>query len=319
MGAIEKLLSIATNEVGYLEKSSAKSLYDKTANAGSANYTKYGYEMHKLYPATMDYPAAWCDCFVDWCFVQAFGVEMALKLLHKFDDYTVNSAGYYKNNGEWFKTPKVGDQIFFTNSKGGICHTGLVYAVDNAYVYTIEGNTSSASGVVANGGCVRKKSYKLNYNRIAGYGRPNYGLAEKAFEWTEEQVNLTGIITASVLNIRKKPTVDSERIGQHKENDVVAMCAKTNNNWYKVIYPDLGIGYICGDYIKILTPAPENKIEEATPIVLDNTPDTWAKDSLKIAVDKKIISGDENGNFKLHENCTRQDVIVFLYRLHNNK
>ena len=179
MTAIEKLLSIASNEVGYLEKKNGDSLYDKTANAGSANYTKYGYEMHKLYPATMDYPAAWCDCFVDWCFIQAFGQDKAMKMLHKFDDYTVNSAGYYKNNKEWHKNPKVGDQIFFTDSKGGICHTGIVYAVDKSNVYTIEGNTSSSNGVVANGGCVAKKSYKLNYNRIAGYGRPNYALAEE--------------------------------------------------------------------------------------------------------------------------------------------
>ena len=92
MNAIEKLLKIASNEVGYLEKKNGNSLYDKTANAGSANYTKYGYEMHKLYPTTMDYPAAWCDCFVDWCFVQGFGKDIALKRLSKFDDYTVNSA-----------------------------------------------------------------------------------------------------------------------------------------------------------------------------------------------------------------------------------
>ena len=179
MNAIEKLLSIASNEVGYLEKKNGNSLYSKTANAGSANYTKYGYEMNKLYPATMDYPAAWCDCFVDWCFVQAFGKETAMRILHKFDDYTVNSAGYYKNNKEWYTTPKIGDQIFFKNANGGICHTGIVYKVDNTYVYTIEGNTSSASGVVANGGAVEKKKYARSYNRIAGYGRPNYSLVKE--------------------------------------------------------------------------------------------------------------------------------------------
>lgn len=179
MNAIEKLLSIASNEVGYLEKKNGNSLYNKTANAGSANYTKYGYEMNKLYPATMDYPAAWCDCFVDWCFVQAFGKETAMRILHKFDDYTVNSAGYYKNNKEWYTTPKIGDQIFFKNANGGICHTGIVYKVDNTYVYTIEGNTSSVSGVVANGGAVEKKKYARSYNRIAGYGRPNYSLVKE--------------------------------------------------------------------------------------------------------------------------------------------
>jgi peptidoglycan hydrolase-like protein with peptidoglycan-binding domain len=46
--------------------------------------------------------------------------------------------------------------------------------VDKTYVYTIEGNTSSASGVVANGGGVFAKKYRLDYSRIAGYGRPAY-------------------------------------------------------------------------------------------------------------------------------------------------
>lgn len=178
MNAIEKLLAVAEAEVGYLEKASGQMLYEKTANAGSANYTKYGYEMHKLYPTTMDYPAAWCDAFVDWCFVQAFGAEAAQKMLHRFDDYTVNSAGYYKNNKEWYSSPKVGDQIFFTDSRGGICHTGLVYKVESNRVYTVEGNTSGASGVIANGGGVCKKSYATNYSRIAGYGRPKYSLVE---------------------------------------------------------------------------------------------------------------------------------------------
>ena len=55
-------------------------------------------------------------------------------------------------------------------------HTGLVYKVDGTYVYTVEGNTSSSSGVVANGGCVAEKKYDLDYNRIVGYGRPKYGV-----------------------------------------------------------------------------------------------------------------------------------------------
>lgn len=174
--AIDKLISIALSEVGYLEKRSNNNLYSKTANAGNANYTKYGYEMHKIHPSVMDYPAAWCDAFVDWCFVQAYGIDTAKQLLHSFDDYTVQSSDYFKRKGNWFKSPQRGDQIFFTNKNGGICHTGIVYAVDNQYVYTIEGNTSSEPGVVDNGGCVRKKVYTLTYNRIAGYGRPDWSL-----------------------------------------------------------------------------------------------------------------------------------------------
>lgn len=102
-----------------------------------------------------------------------------------FDDYTVASAQLYKNKKAWYSSPKVGDQIFFTNSSGGICHTGLVYKVDSKYVYTYEGNTSSSSGVIANGGCVAAKKYELSYSRIAGYGRPKYDYEE--IKATEEK------------------------------------------------------------------------------------------------------------------------------------
>lgn len=192
----KKVIDIALKEVGYLEKKNGDSKYlnDKTKNAGMANYTKYGKEMHELYPKTMDYPAAWCDCFVDWCFYKAYGYNNAMKIIGgNFDDYTVNSAGLYKNKKAWHTmNPKVGDQIFFKNSAGKICHTGLVYAVDSKYVYTVEGNTSNSSGVVANGGCVAKKKYDINYSRIAGYGRPLYGTTSSGSTLTTSSA--TGVV-----------------------------------------------------------------------------------------------------------------------------
>ena len=186
MNTVDKVLSIAEAEVGYLEKKDGNLnyLYDKTANAGSNNYTKYNKEMHDIYPAVMDYPAYWCDAFVDWCFYKAYGVANAKGLLGgNFDDYTIQSAQLYKNKGAYYTTLKVGDQIFFNNGVR-ICHTGIVYAVDSSRVYTIEGNTSGGSTVVANGGGVAKKSYLLSYNRIDGYGRPNYdeGVSEQSKE-----------------------------------------------------------------------------------------------------------------------------------------
>lgn len=176
---VNEVLQVAEGEVGYLEKKSDKDLYDKTKNAGSNNYTKYGKEMHAIYPSVMDYPAAWCDAFNDWCFQKAYGVSNAKGLLGgDFNDYTVASAQLYKNKKAYIKRgqglPKRGDQIFFHNGTR-IYHTGLVYKVDGSKVYTIEGNTSGASGVIANGGGVCKKSYSLTYAKIDGYGRPNYG------------------------------------------------------------------------------------------------------------------------------------------------
>lgn len=176
---VDKVINIALAEVGYTEKNSNADIY-RNDRAGNKNYTKYGKEMHDVYPSVMDYPAYWCDAFVDWCFYKAYGVATAKSLIGgNFDDYTVASAQMYKNKKAWYTSnPKVGDQVFFKNSTR-ICHTGIVYKVTNMYIYTIEGNTSGDSGVVANGGCVAKKKYKITNSSIAGYGRPKYDVVEE--------------------------------------------------------------------------------------------------------------------------------------------
>ncbi len=175
MKSIDKLLNVAKNEIGYLEKRSNIQLDSKTANAGSSNYTKYARD---LYPSLQGQP--WCDMFVDWCFVQAFGRVAAQQLLGGgFSAYTPTSAQYYKIKGQYHKdSPQPGDQIFFKNSQR-ICHTGIVYEVTMTKVRTIEGNTSDGSEVVANGGAVCCKEYSLDNSRIDGYGRPDWSLVER--------------------------------------------------------------------------------------------------------------------------------------------
>ncbi len=192
MSEVKKVIDIALNEVGYLEKASNNNLDDKTANAGSNNYTKYARDLDNMegfYNGKKN-GYAWCDVFVDWCFVKAFGRNRALELLCQTNGSCgagcVFSMGYFQNKGQLFNSPKVGDQIFFKDLSGEACHTGLVYQVDGSRVYTIEGNTSSDSGLVANGGAVAKKSYSLDSGYIAGYGRPNY--KESAEKPTEEPI-----------------------------------------------------------------------------------------------------------------------------------
>lgn len=181
MNPREKLIQIAKQEDGYLEKASNKDLDSKTANAGKNNYTKYARD---LYPSLQGQP--WCDMFVDWCFVQAFGEVKARQLLcGGFSAHTPTSAQYYKNMGRWSLIPEHGGQIFFKNSVR-ICHTGIVTKVIDGRVYTIEGNTSGASGVIANGGGVCEKSYPISHAGIAGYGMPDWSLVESPnyeLEW----------------------------------------------------------------------------------------------------------------------------------------
>ena len=179
---VEKVISIAKNEIGYLEKASNDQLDDKTANAGKKNYTKYARDPDAIsgFYNGKKQGHAYCDMFVDWCFVQAYGVENAKRLLCQPN----NSAGagckesmeYYKAKGQLYTSPAIGDQIFFGGSFGSISHTGLVYDVDDTYVYTIEGNTSSKSGVVSNGEGAYAKKYQLKDSKIKGYGRPAYDI-----------------------------------------------------------------------------------------------------------------------------------------------
>ena len=168
----DKVIKVAEAEVGYLEKKSNSQLDSKTGNAGRNNYTKYWRDL-----ASGMNGNAWCNCFVNWCFVQAFGSKRAKELLCSekgWSYYTPTSSGYFKSKNQWQKKKKKkGDIIYFRNSER-ICHVGLVYKVEGGRVYTIEGNTSSSAGVVPNGGCVAKKSYELGLSRIAGYGRPKY-------------------------------------------------------------------------------------------------------------------------------------------------
>ena len=288
---IDKLIKVAEAEIGYLEKASNKNLDDKTANAGSANYTKYGAYFNIN-------PAQWCDLFVDWCICKAFGKENGQKLLGDFSAFTPTSAQYFKNMDRWYtSSPKRGDIIFYKNSER-ICHTGIVYAVDDTCVYTIEGNTSGANGVIPNGGGVCKKKYALNYKWIAGYGRPDY--ESQQFEWIETTMNVWGKITATSLNVREEPSTNANIINNYNEGECVFVVAKTNNGWYKT-----NKGYISAKYVEVDYMANDTR---------DNVPKAWEIDAVNWALNKGILKGDENGNLKLHSNATRADLLVFLYR-----
>lgn len=46
----------------------------------------------------------------------------------------------------------------------------------------------------------------------------------------------------------------------------------------------------------------------------DNVPADWARDAVEWAKANGIIYGDETGNLRLHEPCTREMMLVFLHR-----
>lgn len=165
-----KVVEVATSQIGYLEKKSNKDLDSKTANAGKSNYTKYG----KWYGVN---PALWCAQFVCWCFAQAYGSEAKEMLYGGYSAACETMRQRFVKAGQYDKTPKVGSCIFFSGTRhAGANHIGIVVKVTDSKVYTIEGNTSGASGVIDNGGGVANKSYSRSYSRIMGYGHPNFDI-----------------------------------------------------------------------------------------------------------------------------------------------
>lgn len=184
--AIERLIACARAEVGYLEKRSNSQLDDKTANAGNRDWNKYARDIDEKYPNFYNGKKngfSWCDIFVDWCFISAFGYDKALKLLCAGERSTgagcKYSAGFYRSKGQFYNSPKVGDQVFF-GDHGNEGHTGIVIKVEGDYITTVEGNTTPGTGVVSNGDGVYEKRYNIRQAYIPGYGRPDYSIVANA-------------------------------------------------------------------------------------------------------------------------------------------
>lgn len=213
MTAQEKLVATAQGEIGYLEKkdNNPKYIYDKTANAGTNNWNKYAYDLDNIGNIFNGKKNGydWCGVFCAWCYIQTFGVETAMKMTgFAYNGLAAGvkyAANYYKNKGRFYTSkPQSGDQIFFYGNTTDVWqHTGLVEKVDSSKVYTIEGNTTGSSGVIYNGGGVARKSYALNYSRIAGYGRPDWSIAEKEDDDDMTQEKFNEMFAVAMTSYRK--------------------------------------------------------------------------------------------------------------------
>ena len=225
MSAVDKVLAVAGAEVGYLEKETKDCLDDQTANAGDKNITKYARDMDGIswFYNGHKQGVAWCDVFVDWVFVRAFGAEKARLLLcqpKKSSGAGCNSSmGYYRKAGQLFSTPRKGDQVFFFSSEypDQAGHTGIVEKVTANRIYTIEGNTSGASSKIQHGGGVARKNYTIGYKRIAGYGRPDWSLVEEKESGGGEKMSYTAKVVAKsgkTVNLREKADGNSKVLYQ---------------------------------------------------------------------------------------------------------
>lgn len=132
----------------------------------------YGYDAEDV---------AWCAIFVSWVFANA-GIKMI-----KTDGagcFAREGNGIY---GKWYESeysdnstkPQKGDIItfvwnysgrYYSQDKYYSDHVGIVYAVDEKCVYTIEGNSGGSNDTSS----VKKRMYSRKDGCINGYFRPFY-------------------------------------------------------------------------------------------------------------------------------------------------
>lgn len=155
----DKIIDIALNEVGYLQKN---------------GYNKYSAEFGNGY-------TGWCNYFVVWCAKEAGISPEAITGTSSYggDCYIYMSA--LRNQGRFFEndgsyTPKKGDLVFYNSSRStsGSTHVGFVLSANESTVEVVEGNVS----VGGTRGVDKKVRPRYNYVTddmvIIGFGVPAY-------------------------------------------------------------------------------------------------------------------------------------------------
>lgn len=240
----------------YLEKKSNAYLDDFTKNAGSNNYTKFARDVNNWnQPGCQGQP--WCAVYQFWKLVKVFGLTKALQIMGGGFYNCQSVTRHAKQKGTWHSTPKKGALIIFRNGS----HIGSVNSYDTTYVYTNEGNTSSAPGVVANGGACRNKKYKLTDSAIDGYVWIDYGTTEDQ-KSTETAVQLSkvpkwvGMVNTAELNVRSWPGKENPTIKKYPylaQNNLIDVCdtikAADGSTWYYVRIVNKYYGFVAARYI----------------------------------------------------------------------
>lgn len=186
---INSAVKIATEQIGTKE------------NPKGSNKNKFAAFFDNLRKAGIDfynYPkngaASWCDIFADYVYTMSvmenradLATADAVKLAAKMIYQPMESCGagckfsaeYYRKNKAFYKTPEVGDQVFYgKDGKAGTeSHTGIVVKVNAKSFVTVEGNTDDQ---------VKQKTVQNSQigKKIVGFGRPNWNIAVKAEEPT---------------------------------------------------------------------------------------------------------------------------------------
>lgn len=165
----DKVFAAAYGEIGYHE--------------GANNQNKYAG------PVGVPNNDAWCTTFASWCFLTA-----NLKSLCLMSDYSVDQYNWFTNRGRSSAYPAVGAVVWY--GEGATNHTGIVYAYDADYIYTIEGNYNNEVNYHKRH---RRQSDDDSIGEPYAYGYPAYSEGIITADPGQTVANSRYAATASVL------------------------------------------------------------------------------------------------------------------------
>lgn len=232
------IVNIAKSQVGYQESSSSSSL--SGTSYGSSNCTEYGrwYGLQDM----------WCAMFVSWCAYVA-GVSTSVVPSHAF---TPTGLQWFIDRGQAYTRAKVaagnyrpqpGDIIYFKSPRNSNItnHVGIVTSYSGTTVYTVEGNTSSAT-VSTDGGAVAAKSYDISNTYIVYICRPAY---------TTGDADSSGVYKVSAngdtLNLRDSASSSGNILVAIPDGTKLTV-TDFSGNWAKTSYNGM-TGWVSASYL----------------------------------------------------------------------
>lgn len=153
MAKTDRLIELLRSQVGY---------HEGRDNDGDWN------NMQKYSPAVpgleWSQGQAWCATFASWAYLNSGTVPGSFPVTAS----VYEAMNWYKDHNRWSEYPSVGAQIIM----GGSVHTGIVIAVQDDTVTTIEGNTNNQGSPQGDGVYVRTRVRRDPY--VTGYGSPTF-------------------------------------------------------------------------------------------------------------------------------------------------
>ncbi|MER6382102.1 LysM peptidoglycan-binding domain-containing protein [Streptomyces sp. NPDC001118] len=155
MSGAAELIRIAKAEVGYKEGFS---------NGHWNNNEKYAYEVPGMaWVSDGGYP--WCAVFTSWAALKSGNADLFPRTAS-----CATGVDWFQSKGRFSWYPAIGAQVFYGPNGG--THTGIVYAYDSAYIYTVEGNTNDNGSPEGNGVYLKQRARRDD--NTYGYGLPQY-------------------------------------------------------------------------------------------------------------------------------------------------